>query len=278
MAEVSVLNANLTLEMKNNLFGNAYLNMLWHCPSDPRFHYWVHLPDSYSEDEKEPYRLMVIIHGTGCRADGYLDAVSEFADANHMAVLAPVFPGGLLIYDDFNSYKLLSCDGVRYDQIVLSMVDDMAKRYPGVAGDKFYLFGHSGGGQFTNRFLFAHPERLLAAAIGAPGRPTFINFEEDYFWGVRDFRKYFDKDLDLDAVKQVPVQMIVGELDTKFIGDSPYGTSRVERLKSLKKNFEDHGISVELEILPGVEHVDGDADRIQACTAFFKKQFKVTKI
>lgn len=40
---------------------------------------------------------------------------------------------------------------------------------------------------------------------------------------MRDFEQQFDKALDLEAVKKVPVQMIVGELDTKFIGDSPYG-------------------------------------------------------
>ncbi|PST34454.1 alpha/beta hydrolase family protein [Enterocloster lavalensis] len=271
MAGNGVLDANLTDEMKQNLFGNAYLNMLWHCKSDPRFHYWVHLPDYYYEDKDKPYRLMVVIHGTGCRLEGYMKAAAEFADANHMAVLAPVFPGGLIIDDDFNSYKLLNCDGVRYDLALLSMVDEMAKRYPGVETEKFFLFGHSGGGQFTNRFLFAHPERLAAAAIGAPGRPTFLNFEEDYFWGVRDFKKQFDKELDQEAVKQVPVLMVVGALDTKFIGDSPYGTCRVERLESLKKNFEDHGIYVEMEILPGIEHVDGDVDRIRACSAFFKK-------
>ncbi len=271
MAENGALNADLTPEMRKNLFGDADLNMLWHCPSDPRFHYWVHIPDDYFDDKDEPYPLMVIIHGTGCRVEGYLDAAMKFADENHMAVLAPVFPGGLMIRDDFSSYKLLSCDGIRYDLALLSMIDDMADRYPGVETEKFYLFGHSGGGQFTNRFLFSHPERLAAAAIGAPGRPTFLNDEEDYYWGVKDFKKYFDKDLDLEAVKRVPVQMIVGELDTKFIGDSPYGTNRLERIKSLKKNFEEHGIYVELEIIPGIEHVEGVAERIEACTGFFKK-------
>ena len=35
--------------------------------------------------------------------------------------------------------------------------------------------------------------------------------------------------------------LIVGEKDTSFIGKSPYGTCRVERMRSLKKNLEDHG-------------------------------------
>lgn len=265
------LSAGLTPEMKKNLFGNAYLNMLWHCPSDPRFHYWVHLPDCYY-DEKDPhYQLMVIIHGTGCAIESYIKAAKELADRDHVAVLAPMFPGGLIDREDFNSYKLLSCDGVRYDQILLSMIEDMKKRYPRVETDRFFLFGHSGGGQFTNRFLFAHPERLKAVSIGAPGRPTFLNFEEDYFWGVRDFEKYFDKPLNLEAVRKVPVQITVGELDTKFIGDSPYGTNRVARMKSLKTNLEANGLRVSLEILPGLEHADGEKERTVAAQKFFEQ-------
>ena len=47
MAKENPLASNLTLEQQKNLFGNAYLNMLWHCPTDQRFPYWVHLPDCY---------------------------------------------------------------------------------------------------------------------------------------------------------------------------------------------------------------------------------------
>ena len=263
------LGAGLTPEMRKNLFGNADLNMLWHCPSDPRFPYWVHLPDWYYDEKTPSYQLMVIIHGTGCAVEGYLKEARELADAHHMALLAPLFPGGLIDRDDFNSYKLLSCGGVRYDLILLSMVEDMKRRYPGVKTDQFFLFGHSGGGQFANRFLFAHPERLKAVSIGAPGRPTFLNKEEDYFWGIRDFKKYFEKDVDLEAVAKVPVQITVGELDTKYIGDPPYGDNRVARMKSLQKNLEENGVNASLVILPGLEHGDGEKERVQTAQKFF---------
>ena len=186
-----------------------------------------------------------------------------------MAVLAPMFPGGLIQRDDFNSYKLLSCDGIRYDLILLDMIEDMAKRYPGVHTDQFFMFGHSGGGQFVNRFLFAHPDRLKACSIGAPGRPTFLNPDEDYFWGIRDFKDYFGHDVDLEAVKKVPVLISVGELDNKFIGDSPYGDNRVARMKSLQKNFQEHGVHTELTILPGFAHEAGEKERVQAAQNFF---------
>ena len=253
MANQNPLATNLTLEQQKNLFGNAYLNMLWHCPTDLRFHYWVHLPDYYYDEEEHEYSLLVIIHGTGCAIEEYIKQAKELADKYHMAVLAPMFPGGLIQRDDFNSYKLLSCDGIRYDLILLDMIEDMAKRYPGVHTDQFFMFGHSGGGQFVNRFLLAHPDRLKACSIGAPGRPTFLNPDEDYFWGIRDFKDYFGYDVDLEAVKKVPVLISVGELDNKFIGDSPYGDNRVARMT----------------ILPGFAHEAGEKERVQAAQKFF---------
>lgn len=265
------LGKNLTPEMKKNLFGNVYLNMLWYCPTDPRFCYWAHLPDCYYDEEKPYYQLMVIIHGTGCGVEKYIEEAKEWADKNKVALLAPLFPSGLIDPEDFNSYKLLSCDGVRYDNVLLDMVADMEKRYPGVDGREFFIFGHSGGGQFVNRFLFAHPERLKGASIGAPGRPTFLNFEEDYFWGVRDFASYFGKEIDLDRVRAVPVQITVGELDNKFIGESPYGTCRVDRMKSLCRNLTDNGVYTELSILPGLEHAAGERERVTSAQSFFEK-------
>lgn len=267
----TALAEGLTPEMKKNLFGNAYLNMLWHCPSDPRFSYWVHLPDCYYDEPNPHYQLMVIIHGTGCATEGYLNAAKAWADEHKVALLAPLFPGGLIDPEDFNAYKMISCDGIRYDHILLSMIEDMGKRYPGVATDRFFAFGHSGGGQFVNRFLLLHPRRLKAVSIGAPGRPTFLNFQQDYFWGVRNFQEVFGQALELPAVQKVPVHISVGEHDTKFIGDSPYGTCRVTRMKSLQKNLQDNSVDTTLEILPGLEHADGDQERIDAAQSFFEK-------
>lgn len=264
------LDAGLSAEEKKNLFGNAYLNMLWHCKSDPRFHYWVHLPDQYFDEQNPRYQLMVIVQHTGRTVEGYMRELKNISDKDHVALIAPVFPGGLVDDDDMNSYKLLSDAGVRYDLILLSMIEEMGRRYPGVQTDQVYMFGHSGGGQFANRFLLAHPERLKAVAIGAPGRPTFLNFQEKYFWGVKDFKAYFDKEIDLEAMKNVPVQLTVGEQDTVFIGKSSYGCNRVERMRSLQKNFEEYGIQTTLKILPGLAHEGGDKERILEAYHFFK--------
>ena len=269
---MNVLADHLSNDVKKNLFGNADYNMLWSCQAYPQFCYRVHVPDCYNPEEKTPLELMIIIHGAGCAVEKYVEVTQEWADLHKVAVLAPLFPSGLIDHDDFNSYKLLSYDGIRYDFVLLAMIQEMMKRYPGVKGERFLLFGHSGGGQYVNRFYLVHPDKLKAVSISAPGRPTFIDFETDYFWGIRNFRQLFDKDFDLAAVRKVPVQIMVGGKDVKYIGESPYGTNRVERMKSLLKNFQANGVQhTELEIIPGIEHVDGDSERIVACTKFFEK-------
>ena len=67
----------------------------------------------------------------------------------------------------------------------------------------------------------------------------------------------------------MPVLITVGELDNKFIGDSPYGNNRVDRMKSLQKNLRDNGVHAELEILPGFAHEGGEKERVQAAQKFF---------
>lgn len=258
-------------ETQKNLYGNLFLNMLWHCPEDPRFHYRVHLPDDYFEEARPSYKLMVIIHGTGCGLEEYFQAAAEFAYRNHVALLAPVFPGGLFVKKDLNSFKMLSSDGIRYDLLLLSMIEDMVRTYPGIDADGFFLFGHSAGGQFVNRFLLAHPERLRAVSISAPGYPTFIDERVPYPEGTGGFSHYFGKRLELERVKDVPVQMMVGEQDCKFLGETSYGANRVERLMSLKQNFENNGIQSILNVIPNIGHLDGDRERIAACTSFFEQ-------
>lgn len=262
----------MTDEIRKNLYGNVYLHMLWSCPSDPRFCYWAYVPETYMEEKEPHYQLLVIIHGTGCATEYNVSAARKWADAHHVAILAPLFPAGLTSHEDLNSYKLVADAGIRYDEILLSEIADMKVRYPGVATDKFFLFGHSAGGQFAERFAMVHPDRVKAVTIGAPGNPTYINFAEDYSWGVRDFPKYFGKDFDLKAFREIPMLLVIGEKDTKFIGDSPYGANRMERLHRLQKNFQDNGVkSVELEVIPGIAHIDGAKQRLTTATRFFEK-------
>jgi len=267
---MDILDKNLSPIERENLYENSERVMLWHCQSDPRFSYYVYIPESIYEKDPPVYKIVCIVHGTARTIEGYRRAYREFADKNKLIVITPLFPGGLFDNKDFNSYKLLICNGLRYDLILLSMIDELSRRYR-IDKEKFLMCGFSGGGQFVQRFFYVHPERLMGISIGAPGRITYINDKVDFFWGTRDFEKIFDKKIDIEAMRKVPTQLLIGECDSKFIGESPYGTNRIERILNLKKNFEENGISVQLDFMEGIAHSGHDDIKASHQTKFFQR-------
>lgn len=234
--------------------------------ADKRFSYCAYVPRSYDEDGTQRYRLFVSVHGTMRDISCYRDAFISFAERHQVIVLAPLFPAGMTAPGELSSYKMMRDGDLHYDAVLLSMVDEMAQRYR-VDTDRFGLFGFSGGGHFAHRFLYLHPERLSAVSIGAPGIVTLLDADHDFWVGVRNFREIFGKPVDIDAIRRVAVQMIVGANDTDtweitvkpgsamWMPDADLaGANRQDRLKSLKASFENHGIAVRHDTVPGVAH------------------------
>jgi hypothetical protein len=235
---------------------------------DQRFPYCAYVPQDYDEDGSKSYPLAVIVHGTERGMLAYRDAFADFAEANGVIVLCPLFPANICFPGDLSSYKMLRAGDLHYDAIMLDMIEEMRERYR-INGDRVMMYGFSGGGHFTHRFLYLHPERLLAASIGAPGVVTLLDFEHDFWVGVRDFEKVFGKPVDLEAMRRVAVQMVIGvdDLETWEITITPSdalwmpgaelaGATRNDRIRVLKSSLENHGIAVHLDVEPGVAHDD----------------------
>ena len=265
---MDILSQGITEEIYQNLYMGSEREMMWHCNADPRFSYHTYIPENYREYKEKKLKLISFVHGTGRTIEWYRSLFKDFADKNGFAMIFPMFPGGLMDKNDFNSYKLLGYHGVRYDNIFLAMIDELAERFP-IDIDKIYLYGWSGGGQFVHRFLYAHPERLAAVVIGAPGRPTYIDPGEDYYWGIRNFQEIFDKPFDIEKIRKVPVKIVVGEEDTLYVGESKWGTSRMERLINLRKNYEKNGLNVSMDIIPGIGHKGHDDIKSKYVLDFF---------
>ena len=73
------------------------------------------------------------------------------------------------------------------------------------------MAGFSGGGQFTNRLLYLHPERLDAVSTGAPGRVTML--DENLKWpaGIKDVFEVFDGVvINKSKIRDVNIQLVVG--------------------------------------------------------------------
>lgn len=236
------------------------------CQHDPRFSYCAYVPESYTEDGDDRYRLLVAVHGSRREMVAYRDAFIALAERRRLIVLAPLFPVGILAPDDHSSYKMLRVGAMHYDAVLFAMIAELQARYR-LDADRFGLFGFSGGAQFAQRFLYLHPERLSAVSIGSPGVVTLLDFERDHWVGVRDFPERFGKPLDLASMRRIAVQMVVGadDRDTWEItikpGDAWWqpdaniaGADRPARLDALQASFEAHGIAVRRDIVPGVAH------------------------
>lgn len=224
---------------------------------DQRFSYCLYVPGAH-RTAKAPLPLTVVVHGTQRMAERYRDAYRGFAEEHGTVVLAPLFPAGIGEPGDLHGFKRLSFHGVRFDRVLLDIVDEVARRYR-VDATKFALHGFSGGGQFVHRFAYLHARRLAALSIGAPGRVTRIDPRVPWWPGTADLRERFGVDLDLPALRDVPVQMVVGAEDTETWeiaepGVDAGGDTRVERLTSLRDNFTRHGIDVRFDVVPGLAH------------------------
>jgi dienelactone hydrolase len=232
--------------------------------TDQRFSYCLYVPSAHA-DSDQPLPLVVLVHGTARTGPQYRDGFADWAEEHNAVVLAPLFPGGIAGPGELHSYKFLMADDLRYDHILLDIVDEVAGSFH-VDAERFLLHGFSGGGQFAQRFFYLHPDRLRAVSIGAPGRVTLLDDTKDWWLGTRDLEARSGVHIDIPALRKIPVHMVVGALDTETweinnVGDANWldgadatGKTRIERLDCLRRNFEEHGIPVKFEIVPDVGH------------------------
>ncbi|MFI6086278.1 alpha/beta hydrolase [Streptomyces sp. NPDC051217] len=224
---------------------------------DQRFSYCLYVPAAY-KTATTPLPLVVLVHGTQRMAERYRNEFRDFAEEHACVVLAPLFPAGIVVPGDLHGYKKIDGHGVRYDHVLLDIVEEVGQRYR-VNTERLLLQGFSGGGQFAHRFAYLHPERLAAVSIGAPGRVTRISQDVPWWPGTANMKEVFGKDLSLPELRDTKVQMVVGGNDTETWeiaepGLDAGGDTRVERLISLRDNFRQNGIEVRFDIVPGVAH------------------------
>ena len=232
---------------------------------DPRFSYCMYVPP-HIDQARHPMELVVIMHGTGRAFVEYRDAFAEFARWNDCIVLCPLFPVSPLGDGNRDGFKQLIEGVIRYDHILQGMVAEVGEKF-GRDFSRFALFGYAGGGQFVNRYTLLHPDTLWAASIGAPGSVTLLDPSQDWWVGVRGAEARFGKAVDIEALRQVAVHMIVGKADLetweithreggKFFmpGANSAGATRPERLESLRRSFEAAGVKAVLDVVENVPH------------------------
>ena len=257
---------------------------------DQRASYCMYVPkDHYKLEPPQNLPLIVAIHGNGRNAERCRDTMMDLADRVGAAVLAPLFPAGINDPNDMQNYKMLLYEGIRYDLILLSIIDEVAARWPGIATEKFFLTGYSGGGQFALRFFYLHPTRLEAVSIGAPGIVTELDNTLKWPRGIKDVQSLFGGlSVDLPSLQKVGgVQLFVGGDDVEKVGGGllewlrgrqdtkkevkELGASlpnRKDAMLKLQEAFKSAGIGFEFQIIDGLAHHSGGA--VSNVTAFLE--------
>jgi pimeloyl-ACP methyl ester carboxylesterase len=252
------------------------------CRFDRRFSYALAVPDVGANDQ--PPGLVVTVHNSVRWYRPCLDGFRGFGQRHGQVVMAPLFPPDLLGDGNADGYKVLHEGPLRYDEVLNAMVAEVAAA-TGCDADRFFLHGYSGGGQFVHRYLMLHPQRVRAAAIGAPGAVTLLDDDVDWWAGVRDMGALFGRRIDLSALRGVPVQLVVGEQDTdasllrlqppsRFWGSEPerLHADRIARLRALQRSLQSIGMEPGFELMPGVNHGEGDGPSIALAQGLFAEQ------
>lgn len=243
-----------------------------------------------------PLPLVVNIHGTGRNAEKCRDCLKAFAHSERVAILSPLFPAGIDSYTDLDNYKILRYKTLRADVALLSMLDEVAVRWPGIATQRVFMMGFSGGGQFVQRFMYLHSERLRAVSIGGPGRVTALDGTIRWPDGIQDVEEVFGPGvaIDREAIRRLPIQLVVGGEDNAVHGGDEFWEwlkekkeelaekqdflkkpgemqlavpriGRLDTLKALQVAWEEEGISSTLDVVKGVKHDSrGVLDVVQA--------------
>lgn len=123
--------------------------------------------------------LLVLVHGISRRALEQVASFAETAERLGVVLLAPLF--GKPQYGQYQ--QVVDRRGNRCDLALLEMVNALTSE-TGCRGDRFHIFGYSGGAQFAHRFAMLHPARIGSMSVAAAGWYTMPDLTLDFPFGI----------------------------------------------------------------------------------------------
>ena len=198
---------------------------------------------------------------------------SDFADEHGLIVVAPVFgPSfGSWIGEPsvaLGGYRALEGRNIGADEFVHRIVDQYKDRLGG--SDRFYLYGHSAGGQFANRYAVRHPERLKGLILSAPGRYAFPDPSAPWPYGEKQVSAKPKSGYASHAIRPdpdgwvkaagLPITVVVGGADTEpqVPRAAHPGSTRVDYARSwvdaMSRLVPEGKSRIRLVVVPGIGH------------------------
>ena len=154
--------------------------------------------------------IVIVMHGNGRNADDYRDNWIDLATKYGFAVYAPEFdkkrfPGS----KKYNLGGLTQKKSKSFEAI--EPLFDAVKERRGSTVDRYYLFGHSAGGQFVHRYaFFGKPKHLELALAANSGWYTLPTKAAKYPYGLGGLKK---SRYDENVILKAPLLVMLGEED-----------------------------------------------------------------
>jgi pimeloyl-ACP methyl ester carboxylesterase len=193
--------------------------------------------------------ILVLVHGTPAKdvsaeatAHYYLANWLDFAEKEDCILIAPAFN-----QENFSSrkgdhalggYRGLFGRDIGADAWVLRLVQAHQRAF-GSPDKRFYLYGHSAGGQFVGRFLVTHPDVIKKAVISSAATYPQPNPAVAWPFGMGELHTDIEWAADtinrVDvipdeqkwlAATQIPLTVIVGLNDTSELPPFPGQTGK----------------------------------------------------
>ncbi len=202
--------------------------------------YKVYVPRDYNR--RNVYKLLVAVHGTDGTPDAYMRYCRQDADRHGCVVLGPWFD-----YPTFFNFDNMNLGNTglgkdRTDLRLLEIIDALSKRVR-IEKDRLLMVGQSRGGQFVQRFILAHPERVRRAAACASGCYVLPDTEDIFPFGTKANPFAPDlADLDFGQLIQTPMAVVIGTADL------PRRLEQADRFMKAARAYADkHGIRCKIE-------------------------------
>lgn len=232
--------------------------------------------------EDKASNILVVAHGmlssnetAEDAARRYLNRWMQYADKHNVIVIVPVFDTRRFgnLGGGYGGYRNLFGRHLAADKFVNDLVDQYSNR-TSTGSSQFYLYGHSAGGQFVNRYTVTHPERVIRAVVSAAGRYSYPTTSVQWPYGAGSLQKRIrwkdGTETQISIAKSLlnyanaanRIDIVIGGEDLKRQPARPahIGETRVDFARSwaaaMNRNAERFGVggNVEVHVIPGIGH------------------------
>ena len=141
------------------------------------------IPGCFIANVRPGQSVLVAVHGISRNA---AEIALRFASDPAFAettIIAPLFDR-----EGFGQYQQLQTrkpGQTPADAALIALLDDIAAEY-GIAGERFALFGFSGGAQMAHRFAMFHPERVARLCVVSAGWYSMPHTDIPFPYGIGD--------------------------------------------------------------------------------------------